>query len=83
MPDVAAVIDLGGDNTYYEGTVAPDRPVLLVINLAGNNVFRGDEAGHAGRRDPRRVDAAGPGAAITFTRPRTSPRARPWPASAS
>lgn len=48
MRDVAAVIDLGGDNIYYEGTVGPDRPVLLVINLGGNNSFRGRKAGIQG-----------------------------------
>ena len=33
MRDVAVVIDLGGGNTYYEGTVGIDRPVLAIINL--------------------------------------------------
>ena len=58
MRDVAVVIDLGGGNTYYEGTVGLDRPVLVVIDLGGNNTFRGVQAGHSGRRGPRRVDAA-------------------------
>ena len=40
MRDVAVVIDLGGGNTYYEGTVGLDRPVLVVINEGGDNVFR-------------------------------------------
>ncbi|MCE5269312.1 MAG: hypothetical protein LLG00_15655 [Planctomycetaceae bacterium] len=48
MRDVAAVIDLGGGNAYYEGTVGPDRPVLVVINLAGHNIFRGTQAGIQG-----------------------------------
>lgn len=48
MRDVAAVIDLGGGNAYFEGTVGPDRPVLVVINLDGQNVFRGSEAGIQG-----------------------------------
>ena len=39
MRNVAAVIDLGGGNTYYEGSVGLDRPVLLVITLGGNNTF--------------------------------------------
>ena len=34
MPGVAAVIDLGGDDVYYDGTVSLERPVLLVIDLA-------------------------------------------------
>ena len=48
MHDVAAVIDLGGGNTYYEGTVGLDRPVLLVITLGGNNTFSGSQPGIQG-----------------------------------
>lgn len=48
MRDVAAVIDLGGDNVYYEGTVGPERPVLLIVNLGGKNTFRGSKAGIQG-----------------------------------
>jgi len=48
MRDVAVVIDLGGGNTYYEGTVGPDRPLLVVINEGGNNVFRGSKPGIQG-----------------------------------
>ena len=48
MPGVAAVIDLGGDDAYYDGTVSPDRPVLLVIDLAGNNVYRSTKPGVQG-----------------------------------
>jgi hypothetical protein len=48
MRDIAVVIDLGGGNTYYEGTVGLDRPVLTIINLEGNNVFRGQKAGIQG-----------------------------------
>ena len=48
MRDVAAVIDLGGGNTYYEGTVGVDRPVLLVITLGGNNRFSGVQPGIQG-----------------------------------
>lgn len=48
MRDVAVVIDLGGENTYYEGTVGLDRPVLVVVNLGGNNTFRGSKAGIQG-----------------------------------
>ena len=40
MGDVAAVINLGGDNTYYDGTVSIDRPLLVNINLGGHNVYR-------------------------------------------
>ncbi|MEN6452372.1 MAG: hypothetical protein ABFC96_17930 [Thermoguttaceae bacterium] len=48
MRDVAVVIDLGGGNAYFEGTVGLDRPVLVVINLDGKNVFRGSQAGIQG-----------------------------------
>ena len=48
MRDVAVVIDLGGGNVYYEGTVGPERPVLIVINLEGNNIFRGSRPGIQG-----------------------------------
>lgn len=45
MPQVVAVIDLGGDDEYIEGTVSIQRPVLLVIDLAGNDVYRGTRPG--------------------------------------
>ena len=48
MRDVAAVIDLGGGDTFYEGTVGTDRPILLVIDLGGNNAFRGTKPGIQG-----------------------------------
>jgi hypothetical protein len=48
MRDVAAVIDLGGGDTFYEGSVGLDRPVLVVIDLGGNNVYRGRQAGIQG-----------------------------------
>ena len=43
-----AVIDLGGDNTYEEGTTSLERPVLPVVNLGGGNVFRGTKPGIQG-----------------------------------
>jgi len=39
MPGVCAVIDLGGDDEYLEGTVSPERPVLVVIDLVGNDSY--------------------------------------------
>ncbi len=48
MRDVAVVIDLGGSNAYYEGTVGLDRPVLVVINEGGNNLFQGTKPGIQG-----------------------------------
>ena len=48
MPDVAAVIDLGGDDTYEEGTVSSERPVLVIIDLAGNDTYRATQPGVQG-----------------------------------
>jgi hypothetical protein len=48
MTDVCAVIDLGGDDVYYEGTVSPTRPVLVVIDLAGNDRYEGTQPGIQG-----------------------------------
>ena len=48
MNGVAAVISLGGGNTYYEGTTSLERPVLLVVNLGGGNVFQATKPGVQG-----------------------------------
>ena len=48
MADVNVVIDLGGDDEYYEGTVSPRRPVLIVIDLEGNDVYRATKPGVQG-----------------------------------
>ena len=48
MPDVAAVIDLGGNDVYEEGTVSPERPVLLIIDMAGNDTYRASKPGVQG-----------------------------------
>ena len=40
LGDVALVIDLGGENTYYDGTVSIERPLLVNVNLGGHNVYR-------------------------------------------
>ena len=40
LGDVALVIDLGGENTYNDGTVSVDRPLLVNVNLGGHNVYR-------------------------------------------
>ena len=82
MPDVCAVIDLGGDDTYIEGTVGLDRPVLVVVDLGGKQSISRQQAGHSGRRDPRRLDAPEPRRTRRLSRPRTSPKVRRWPASA-
>ena len=61
MPGVCAVIDLGGDDEYREGTVSPDRPVLVVIDLAGNDTYIATKAGCPRRRGAGRFDVAGLG----------------------
>ena len=48
MVEVCAVIDLGGSDTYLEGTVGTERPVLAVIDLQGNDVYRGSKPGIQG-----------------------------------
>ncbi len=48
MPGVAAVVDLGGNNTYYEGTVSMRRPVLVVIDLEGDDKYIGKKPGIQG-----------------------------------
>jgi len=39
LGDVALVIDLGGENTYYDGTVSLERPLLVNVNLGGRNLY--------------------------------------------
>ncbi|NQU24879.1 MAG: hypothetical protein HQ567_26650, partial [Candidatus Nealsonbacteria bacterium] len=48
MPGVNVVIDLGGDDVYYEGTVSLRRPVLIVIDLDGNDAYEGRKPGVQG-----------------------------------
>ena len=42
------MIDLGGENTYHDGTVSIDRPLLANINLGGRNVYRSSKPGVQG-----------------------------------
>ena len=37
-----AVIDIGGDDTYLEGTVSMGRPVLVLIDFNGKDQYRGE-----------------------------------------
>ena len=46
--DLALVIDLGGDNTYRDGTVSIERPLLVNVNLGGRNVYRSAKPGVQG-----------------------------------
>ena len=48
MPRVNVVIDLGGDDVYSEGTVSLHRPVLMLIDLQGNDKYRGTKPGIQG-----------------------------------
>lgn len=48
MPRVAAVLDLGGNDAYYEGTVSLRRPVLVVVDLAGDDRYVGKKPGIQG-----------------------------------
>ena len=48
IPGLAAVIDVDGDDEYYEGVVSIQRPVLVVIDVKGNDVYRGTRPGVQG-----------------------------------
>ncbi len=48
MQGVAAVIDLGGNDIYHEGTVSLRRPVLVVIDLDGDDKYVGKSPGIQG-----------------------------------
>ncbi len=48
LPDVCAVIDLGGDDEYYEGSCNFSRPVLVILDLAGDDAYRGTQPGIQG-----------------------------------
>jgi len=48
LRNVCAVIDPGGNDTYIEGTVGIERPVLIIIDLAGDDAYRGEKPGIQG-----------------------------------
>jgi hypothetical protein len=48
MPYTSAVIDLGGDDVYREGTVSIRRPVLVTLDLGGNDAYDGTRPGIQG-----------------------------------
>ena len=48
IPNLCAVIDLGGNDTYIDGTVGTQRPVLVIIDLAGNDLYRSSKPGVQG-----------------------------------
>jgi hypothetical protein len=45
---IAAVIDLGGNDRYEEGTVGEGRPVLILLDRSGDDVYAGKKAGIQG-----------------------------------
>lgn len=48
MMDVVCVIDLGGNDTYREGTCNVNRPVFVIIDLHGNDTYTGSKPGIQG-----------------------------------
>lgn len=48
LTGVCAVIDLGGRDVYREGTVSLQRPLLVVIDLAGDDRYEGTQPGIQG-----------------------------------
>ena len=48
LSDVCAVIDLGGNDAYLQGDVGPERPVLVIIDLEGSDVYRANKPGVQG-----------------------------------
>lgn len=48
LDDVAAVLDPLGDDVYLEGTTSDERPVLALLDLAGNDTYQGEQPGIQG-----------------------------------
>lgn len=48
IPNLCAVIDVGGDDTFVDGITTEKRPVLVLIDLAGNDTYRGSKPGIQG-----------------------------------
>ncbi|MGQ9505574.1 MAG: hypothetical protein ACUVQR_11770 [Thermogutta sp.] len=48
MKDVACLVDLGGNDVYLEGTVSVERPILIIIDLAGDDRYQGKLPGIQG-----------------------------------
>ena len=48
LADVAVIIDVAGNDTYLEGTVTASRPVLAIMDLAGDDRYRGSKPGIQG-----------------------------------
>lgn len=48
MKEVRAVIDLGGNDVYREGSASISRPVMIVIDLEGDDRYEGQNPGVQG-----------------------------------
>ncbi|MDR1142303.1 MAG: hypothetical protein LBL62_11460 [Planctomycetaceae bacterium] len=48
MRDVVCIIDLGGNDSYRDGTCDLNRPVLAIIDLHGNDIYSGSKPGIQG-----------------------------------
>ncbi len=48
MKNVCAIIDLGGDDTYLEGMVNLERPVLAILDISGDDKYIGNLPGIQG-----------------------------------
>ncbi len=48
LADVACVIDLGGNDGYVDGTTSLQRPLLVLIDLDGNDIYRSAKPGVQG-----------------------------------
>jgi hypothetical protein len=48
MHDVVCIIDLGGNDSYRDGTCDLNRPVLAILDLHGNDIYSGSKHGIQG-----------------------------------
>lgn len=48
LTNVAMIVDLGGNDTYREGAVGFARPVLIIVDVAGDDHYHGEKPGIQG-----------------------------------
>lgn len=48
LTNVAMILDVGGNDTYIEGTTTETRPILIIVDQAGDDVYRGTRPGIQG-----------------------------------
>lgn len=48
MANVACVIDLGGNDVYLDGSTAPNRPVIVLLDMAGSDKYHSTRPGVQG-----------------------------------